>query len=177
LKRETREFVPRFQAIAHIAKNPDKYGFAPVSSKVDPEKYEYVVVEGSYSFDALARAMRVTSDELGELNPSFIRGMTPPSPHHPVRVPLGKKETLLAGLKSAPQERGESHIVHVVNKGESVARIAGRFGVPRSKLAHLNPDVNLRKKLKPGAKLVIPVGRTHSKERAVQKRPDRLSQL
>ena len=33
LKRETKEFLPRFQALAIIAKNPEKYGFPRIISK------------------------------------------------------------------------------------------------------------------------------------------------
>jgi membrane-bound lytic murein transglycosylase D len=156
LRRETREFLPRFQAISHIAKNPERYGFAQLRDRVDQDDFETTTIEGSYSFERLAGLMGVSQEALLELNPAFIRGCTPPDSHHPVRIPFGKKEILVAKLKDLPEEQPERHIVHVVHKGDSLHKILKQYGVARVQLASLNPDVNLHRRLKPGSKIVIP---------------------
>ncbi len=174
LKRETKEFFPRYQAIAHIAKTPQKYGFAPLIEKGENAKDELAPVEGSYSLGTLARCIGCSSDILCEMNPSLVRNMTPPSgPPYPLRVPLGKRQVIATKLKEVEPEPAKVQTVHVVNRGDNLHRICRRYGIDRHKLAELNPDVNLRRRLRRGAKLVVPVAKAKSKKSA--RRPQRLS--
>jgi membrane-bound lytic murein transglycosylase D len=167
LKRETKEFFPRFQAIAHIAKNPLKYGFAPLTEHADEGKDELAPVEGSYSLDAIAECIGCKPRVLANLNPALVRNMTPPvGPPYPLRVPLGKRQIIAAKLKDLGPEPVENQIVHVVNKGDNLHRICQRYGIDKHKLAELNPDVNLRRRLRKGAKLVVPVEKAKAKKSA-----------
>jgi peptidoglycan lytic transglycosylase D len=158
LNKETREFWPRYQAIAQIAKNPAKYGFSRIESRKTAENYEYVTVSGSYSLATLAAAMEMPADLLAALNPAILRGMTPPRGEgYLLRVPPGKKQLLMRALERIRPERPRRHILHVVHRGDNLSRILQRYKVTKSQLAMLNPDVNLRRGLKRGAKLVVPV--------------------
>lgn len=175
LKRETREFFPRFLAIAQIAKNRDKYGFSPAVAKGEDPKHETILVEGSYSFDRLADIIDVPAADLAELNPAIVRSMTPPAPHCSIRVPVGKREVLLAKLKETPAEPAKRTIVHVVAKGDSLAKILRLYRVNKSELAGLNPDVNLRRALKHGAKLVVPSEKAQTRKEKPLRKGERLS--
>jgi membrane-bound lytic murein transglycosylase D len=165
LKRETREFFPRFQAIAHIAKNPEKYGFPPVSGKPWEVKHEFVTVEGNYSLESLCKPMGLSREHLAEINPALIRGQTPSngSPY-PLRVPVGKKEVLIAQLERIPEEKRDAHIVHVVHSRENLHQICRQYETDKSKLAALNPDVNFRHRLRVGSKIVVPAPKIQSKK-------------
>jgi len=167
LKRETKEFFPRFQAIAHIAKNPQKYGFAPLREKADDAKDELAPIEGSYSLGTLAKCIGCSPDVLADMNPALVRNMTPASgPPYPLRVPLGQRQALAVKLKDVGPEPTEHQTVHVVNRGDNLHRICVRYGIDKHKLAELNPDVNLRRRLRRGAKLVVPVAKAKSKKSA-----------
>jgi len=158
LKRETREFFPRFQAIAIIAKNPTKYGFATLKDNEAEERHELVPVEGCYSLETLAKTAGVSGTQLAALNPALIRGVTPESgPPYSLRVPAGVKQVLASKLNDLPSEQSNQNIVHVVNKGDNASRIAQRYRVSKTQLARVNPDVNLRRGLKRGAKIVVPL--------------------
>ncbi len=164
LKRETREFFPRFQAIVHIAKNPDKYGFNAPAEIAEQEKHEAIPVEGSYSLRKLAALVGTSESELTDMNPSLIRAVTPPEGDaFPLRVPHGKKEVLSKKLKDLPEEKTVGHVVHIVAKNDNVPKILKRYGVSKTELAALNPDVNLRRGLKTGEKIVVPSSRAHIK--------------
>lgn len=176
LKRETREFFPRFQAMALIAKTPKKYGFASQRVKARPKSHEIVEVDRSHSLKELAWVMGVPHQRLVDINPALFRGVTPPSgPPYRLRVPKGRKKILARKLKYLPEQNGKSHIVHVVHKGDSVSRILRRYRVSKSQLVNLNPDVNLRRSLRTGARILIPV----SKKKPSRKSPKggRLSML
>ncbi len=157
LKRETKEFLPRFQAITIIAKNPEKYGFPRIASNESDEKFELAPIQGSYSLDGLAHILGMSYADLLELNPALVRGVTPAdgSPYS-VRVPPGKKDILLAGLRNIPEDKTRSQIVHVVKKGDTVKGIIRKYGVPKEMLVQLNPDVNLSRRLKRGVKITVP---------------------
>lgn len=158
LKRETKEFWPKFQAIAHIARSPQRYGFPGREEKEYIRGHAMVPVEGCYSFSTLARLIGHDAAELAELNPALIRGMTPTGgDSYSVRVPLEKKEILARSLMSTPSEEPRSSIVHVVNRGDSVSKILNRYQVDRAALAGSNPDVNFRRRLRTGEKIIIPV--------------------
>ena len=174
LKRETREFFPRFQAMAHIAKNPEKYGFQPRFERPKGVKHEFVTVDGSYPVERLARAMGLSPEHLADINPALIRDQTPNGSPYPLRVPVGKKEVLVAKLESIPPESREAHIVHVVHSRENLHQICKRYHTDKTQLAALNPDVNFRRRLRPGCKIVVPAAKIQTKKSL---RNDRLSLL
>jgi membrane-bound lytic murein transglycosylase D len=158
LKRETREFFPRFLAMAVIAKNPTKYGFPTFNEKVAVDKHEVVPIQGSYSLETLAKTIDIPSSRLLELNPAILRGITPSDgPPYSVRVPVGKKDALVRKLEFLPDEPLKTQITHVVNKGDSLSRILKRYQVNRTQLAEVNPDINLHRKLRQGCRLLVPV--------------------
>lgn len=159
LKRETREFWPRFQAMAQIAMNPRKYGFSPPRGRrYRSPKHEMITVRGTYSLDTLAQLVNVPSEQLAEMNPSLIRGMTPGRPpFYSLRLPSGKRMLLAKILHRTPTDRASGHIVHVVHRGDSVGKILRRYRIDRARLASFNPDVNFRRGLRRGARIIIPV--------------------
>jgi membrane-bound lytic murein transglycosylase D len=165
LKRETKEFFPRFLAMAHIAKNPVKYGFPCISEGNRETKHEFVTIDGKRSLESLAKAMEIAPEQLAEINPALLRGQTPGdgSPF-PLRVPLGKKEIVVAKLEALPKDSGQPHIVHVVGTGDNVHRICRRYHVVRTQLASLNPDINFRRRLRAGSRIVVPAQGVQTKK-------------
>ncbi len=175
LRKETREFWPRFQAIAHIAKNPDKFGFAPLDLAPYEKKHDVVNVEGTYSLATIANVAGTSLERLAEMNPALVRRITPPKGIVSIRVPLGKKLVVAQNLEKAPTENAKTQIVHVVNKGDSIGKILRRYRVGRAELAGVNPDVNFRRRLRSGEKIVIPVAPKPSVRR--DRKPERVSLL
>ncbi len=167
LGRETKEFFPKFQAIAIIAKSPERYGFAPIRQKPYEKDSETVQVDQSYSLKTLASLVETDEKDLAQLNPSLHRGMTPRSgPAYALKVPVGTRQTLLAGLRKTPSEKPTGFQVHVVRNGDTIHKIMQHYKVSKALLAKLNPDVNLnqdsRKRrqvrlLPKGVQLVVPV--------------------
>ena len=163
LKKETREFLPRFQALSIIAKNPSKYGFPELRENFDQETSEYVTVDGSYKLADVAKALGESHEKLTDFNPSLVRGATPPDgPSFSLRIPAGKKPELLAGLKRLQQDNKPAHVYHVIARGDTLKSILKKYGTSKDKLAGVNPDVNLNRKLVRGHRLVIPSIATRS---------------
>ncbi len=172
LRRETKEFFPRFQAIATIAKNPEKYGFSPLRHRTYEKGFDSIHVDHSYSLKTVAGLLCIDHQRLVELNPALHRGMTPGTGQgYALKVPGGMKQKLLTRLSNTPSEKPTGYKVHVVTKGDTVPALMRRYNVSRAMLAKLNPDVNLgsgskgrssrtkraEPRLPKGVQLVVPV--------------------
>jgi membrane-bound lytic murein transglycosylase D len=163
IRRETKEYVPRFMAATIIAKNPDRYGFP--QDPIEPHRFEEVVVTRPLHFHAIANATGVSYSELRLLNPELRRDATPPGDAtYLLKVPVGTKakvEQLLdrvptykfpplpkSQLATADASRG-----YKVRVGDTLEKVARRFRVPLKTLKTRN---NLSgPTIRPGDFLVI----------------------
>lgn len=138
IRRETREYVPRFMAAAIIAKNPDQYGFE--SAPADIHQFEEIIVSRPLALRAIAAATAIPYAELHRLNPELRRDVTPPDdPAYHLKVPVGSRETVeqaLAAIKpwtppvvTARFKRDSDRHPgqYRVQMGDSLGKIAKRF--------------------------------------------------
>jgi membrane-bound lytic murein transglycosylase D len=163
IRRETKEYVPRFMAATIIAKNPDRYGFPQEATA--PHQFEEVVVTRPLHFHAIANATGVPYTELRLLNPELRRDATPPGDEaYLLKVPVGTKgkvEQLLDRVptykfpplpKSQLASTGSSRW-YKVRVGDTLEKVSRRFRVPLKTLKTRNnlPGGTIR----PGDFLVI----------------------
>lgn len=96
LLRETKSFVPRFMAVALIARDPVSYGFREPARR--QPSFEVVMVRnGSADLRAIANATGSSYAAIKRLNPELIGKFTPPDkPHYLLKIPEGKKQIFLA---------------------------------------------------------------------------------
>ncbi len=142
IRRETKEYVPRFMAATIIAKNPDRYGF-PLG-EVTPHRFEEVVVRRPIHFRAISNVTGIPYQELKNLNPELRRDATPPDDaEYHLKVPAGMKEKVerlldrIPTYKHAPiiakSKRNhlafESAKVYRVRVGDTLEKIATRFRI------------------------------------------------
>ncbi len=155
IPKETRLYVPSVIAAALIAKNPSHYGFdiRPES----PLSFETVALKKPLSLKRISAAAKIPYATLRELNPELKTDVTPKSLRgYPLRLPPGVAETVQARLDALPAARVPSPgRMHRVRKGETLARLARRFGVSVASLAEAN-DLSPRAGLAPRTILVIP---------------------
>jgi membrane-bound lytic murein transglycosylase D len=163
IRRETKEYVPRFMAATIIAKNPDRYGFPQEASA--PHQFEEVIVTRPLHFHAIANATGVPYEELRLLNPELRRDATPPGDDaYLLKVPVGTKgkvEQLLDRVptykfprlpKSELASAGPSRW-YKVRGGDTLEKVARRFRIPLKTLKTRN---NLSgPTIRPGDFLVI----------------------
>lgn len=156
LRRETKDYVPKYLAALMIAKNPAKYGFTHLSYE-QPARTEMVDVGGGVSLRAAAKACGVSQDDLRQLNPELRRSVTPPGSSYALRIPAGSGQeahTRLAALKAESRKVASSGR-HRVRRGETLSTIARRYGVSTRALARAN-RMGLRDTLRAGRKIRIP---------------------
>ncbi|MCK5691032.1 lytic transglycosylase domain-containing protein, partial [Myxococcota bacterium] len=89
LVQETRHYVPKIIAAAIVAKNREKYGFAPASYKKSLSWDEFQV-ESSTDLRIVAKYLHIPITQLRTLNPAYFLDITPPNKKSTLRVPKGK---------------------------------------------------------------------------------------
>ena len=154
IRKETKNYVPKFMAATMIAKNPESYGFSVAN--YDPFKYDEVVIVESTDLRLLARCAGSTYEEIKELNPELRRWVTPPDyDKYVLRIPAGKKEAFLANFAAVPAEQKIKWERHEVRRGETLSSLAKEYNTSTEAIRDIN---GLKKShIAPGKHLLIPL--------------------
>ncbi len=156
LSEETRNFVPKFVAIALIAMDPKKYGFDNISYEASLD-YEEIQLKEPMNLAVLAAMAGSNVATIRELNPALLRPSTPPAAtSFRVNLPVGKAEAFLAKMndKGIEKEVASARLVtHEVKKGETLFSIARHYGLEVRALMEWNSLKSPR--LRIGQKLSI----------------------
>jgi membrane-bound lytic murein transglycosylase D len=154
LPRETREYVPLILAAMIVARNPVQYGFDAVTA--DPIQYEKVELPHPIDLRRVAEWTGTTVDEIQSLNPELRRWTTPVKyPNYEVKVPVGTGDRLEARLAEASPADFTALKWYTVRKGESLLKVARKFGVARSDLAEAN-NLSIKARLHAGQEIILP---------------------
>jgi membrane-bound lytic murein transglycosylase D len=97
LPRETRDYVPLMLAAREIAAHPDKYGFTNLELQ-EPLAFDEVMVPGGTRLSDVAAAAGVDTAVIEDLNPHFVKGITPSGREMAVRVPVGMETRVAAAF-------------------------------------------------------------------------------
>lgn len=154
LRRETKDYVPKLIAAALIAKQPEKYGF-PRLEGIDALQLDSVIVPDATGLDVIARLADTTTAAIRELNPQYLRGVTPPRSTSVVRLPLGKGDTVSVLYAAMPAKDRITFVEHVVTRGQTLGGIAKIYGVSTATITAANPGVKA-KSLRAGTRIVVP---------------------
>jgi membrane-bound lytic murein transglycosylase D len=155
LHRETRDYVPKLIAAALLAKEPARYGFS-VPSEVRPLAYDSLVVQGLVGLDVVARLADTSLAALRELNPQYLRLVTPPDARSVIRLPVGRGERTSVAYAELPPSKRVSYVTHVVKRGQTLSGVARSYGVSQGAIRDANSKLARRKYLRAGEKLIIP---------------------
>lgn len=139
IRRETREYVPRFMAATIIATSPTLFGFKAGSSEV--HQYEEVPLRKTVHLRSVAKETGISYEELRRLNPELRRSLTPAHKKgYYLKVPMGMGDHVRSvrdQIKVWTQPPTQI-TWYRVRRGDSLSGIANRFGTSVRKLKTLN---------------------------------------
>ncbi len=162
LPKETRRYVPRFFASLLIIENPERYGMK-LPEPAAPPAVKTLRIDRNVRLSDLDRRLGLASGTTATLNPELRHEMTPPSSYQ-LRIPAGQDRgeeaiaSLIRGLEAPPasaQPTTASYRIHKVRRGESLARIASRYGTSVGHLQKVN-GIRNRNRIYPGQRLRVP---------------------
>jgi membrane-bound lytic murein transglycosylase D len=150
---ETDNYVPKIIAAAIIGKYKERYGFTDIQYQ-KPLEYDTVSVEGNIGIDVLAKCAGLSVSEFKAYNPQLLQHALPPgSQKHDVHVP--KSTGFLAALAKVPASERITYQRHVIQKGESLGRIAAKYGVSVQSIQTKN-NIKNANRIHVGQVLLIP---------------------
>ena len=152
LREETALYVPRFLAIAKVMRNADTLGIQPASPDDDhPVLLPVAQVTARPATDLveLSRRLGMNWKEFQAYNPHLLRSISPAGRTATLYVPRNKEALARQLLKGTVSGAGWRY--YTVARGDTLARVSSRTGVPASVISQLNPG-----KLKRGQRLRLP---------------------
>ncbi len=158
IRRETKDYVPRFMAAMIIAKNPALFGFHVYSPPV--HQYEEIHMDKPVHLRAVTKATEIPFEELRRLNPELRRSIVPQTQGgYFLKVPTGmgaRVRQAKSQMEQWTQPPSSRRTWYRVRRGDSLSVLASRFGMSVSTLKRLNGiSGNL---IRPGQRLRVNQG-------------------
>jgi membrane-bound lytic murein transglycosylase D len=151
---ETRNYLPKLQAIKNIIDNPANFGLAlhPVA---DQPYFVAVSTSNTIDMELAAGLADVTLDEFRALNPAHNRPVILQENSEVLLLPVDKAETFRANLASNSLPL-VSWQAYKIRKGEHLNELATRFGLSPEALRSVN-GLSTRLKVNTGQMLLVPL--------------------
>ena len=92
------------------------------------------------------------------MNPELTQLSTPSnfSGGYPLKIPKGSMKYFASNMQNIPESTKRTYLVHTVRRGETVTRIAHKYGISNHDFADAN-NISSKSKLYVGVELKIPV--------------------
>lgn len=151
---ETKNYVPKLEAIKNIVSNPEEFGLniAPI-----PDQPYFTTVEAPAKIDAslAAKLAGISMDEFVALNPAHNRPVLASNGgKQEILLPMGKEQEFSANLASYDKPL-VSWKTYQPKRGERLDSISSKFGISVAQLRDVN-DISGKGRLKGSQPLLVP---------------------
>jgi len=151
---ETRNYVPKLQAIKNIVNNPERFGLTIDSI---PNRAYFARVTAPKQIDAklAAQFAEISLEEFSALNPSYNRPViTSNDETHQFLLPTWAAERFTSNLEGYDKPL-TSWQTYSAKRGERMDKIAKKFGIHVSQLRNVN-NLSNSKKLRSSQPVLVP---------------------
>ncbi len=155
LPEETKNYVPKLQAIKNIVTHPEQYGLK-ISTIPNTPYFTNVKAPSQMDAHLAAKLAEIPYEEFIALNPKNNRAMlkASASAERDILLPVSAKETFLTNLSNYNQPLVSWNTYHA-SRGERMDKIAKKFGVNVHALRAAN-DLPNTKKMHDDQALIVP---------------------
>ncbi|HYN53940.1 MAG TPA: LysM peptidoglycan-binding domain-containing protein, partial [Methylotenera sp.] len=153
---ETRNYVPKLQAIKNLMTNPNNYGLQ-IQTIANSAYFSKVSAPAQIDAHLAAKLAGISNEEFTALNPGYNR---------PVIASIGDKHELLLPIAAAQTFKNNlasynkplvSWQTYRAKRGERMDKIADKFGIQVAELRTVN-NLPAQKKIKSASTILVPNG-------------------
>jgi len=152
---ETRNYVPKLQAVKNLIENPAQYGLTLPSIPNHPY-FVTVTTKRDIDVKVAAKLADLSLDDFKALNPSFTKPVILGATQPQILLPFDSAETFAHNLKSYTLPLS-SWTTYQVSSRERTADVAAKIGVSAETLMAVN-KIPAGMRLKAGSTLLVPKG-------------------
>lgn len=151
---ETRNYVPKLQAVKNIIASPAQYGIT--LPKVDNQPY-FVTIGKTRDIDikVAAQLAELSIDEFKALNPQFNRPVIVGSSSTQILLPQSNAEKFKSNLAKWGRALSSWTAHRVTNARERIETIASKFGTTPEVIREVN-NIPPKMRLKEGSTVLVP---------------------
>jgi membrane-bound lytic murein transglycosylase D len=152
--KETRNYLPKLQAVKNIISNLDTLGFElePV-----PDQPYFTVVNAPGHMDVVkaAQLANMPVEEFRSLNPGYNRPVMIKAAARQILLPVDKVDGFHTNLENnaEPLVTWQSY---TLKKGETLEQVANKFNIEAERLKEVN-GLTRHKRVQPGQMLLVPL--------------------
>ena len=169
LRDQSVQYVPKLLAICELAEHGERYGVS-LPTPGDAKRladFDYLTVDGQLWLDRLESELRLQSGTLASLNPSLLRGCTPPKQQFRLRLPGGTAQAALIAIAgiyydAADVARARQFHQHTVAKGETLYSLSRKYDCTIEEICAFNA-ISKNDVLSVGKTLYIPIKSAETK--------------
>jgi membrane-bound lytic murein transglycosylase D len=152
---ETKNYVPIILAVTIMAKNPKQYELDDLAPD-PPLLTDTVKTDYSVGLPLVADLTGAPPQEIAALNPSLLRGATPPDETFDLHLPAGTKDLFEKNIAGIPVDKRRYWRYHALSENETLADVARFFHVSVSEIADVN-QLDSTQNLSGVDALIVPV--------------------
>ncbi|WP_126444652.1 transglycosylase SLT domain-containing protein [Sulfuricystis multivorans] len=154
---ETRNYVPKLQALKNIVAQPELFGIylPPIPNR---PYFETVAKPARIDVALAAHLAGISVEEFVALNPAYHRPVIDGNQAgEELLLPVEKIGTFLTNLEryEAEDKPLSNWKTHTLKRGETIAKVAARFKLSEARLRQIN-GITPRVRIHPGFTLLIP---------------------
>jgi len=154
LPKETKAYVPKLLALADMLR--ERTSEDQLWHPIDNLPYfGRVATETQIDLSLAAALADISMNEFYQLNPAYNQWATAPKGPHHILLPIDKIETFERNLKEIPRDQRISFKKYTIKRGDSLIKIAKKFGTTVQMLKDNNAIRN--NSIREGKSLLIPV--------------------
>jgi membrane-bound lytic murein transglycosylase D len=150
---ETRNYLPKLQALKNIVRDPGKYGL-DLGDIPDAPYFAVVKTDREIDVKKAAELAEMPIDEFRYLNPQHNRPVIAGAQEYTILLPIDRAELFAAKLQLVDQPL-VSWQAYRMRRGETLATVAAKFGLEIDALRAVN-GIGSRARVPEGHTLLVP---------------------
>jgi len=159
MPQETRNYVPKLQAIKNIVADPERYGIDLADIPNRPY-FATVTTNRHIDIQLAAKFAEVPVAEFMSLNPGYIRPVIRVSNEdETLLIPADKVGVFRANFEQRHDEPLVSWRTYTLKRDDRLSRVATKYGIGLVELKRIN-GISSRRKIGPGTTVLVPVKAT-----------------